>query len=49
MRNQLNVDRLARVMSEILSEKYGADIKIEYVPKDQAEATDEPEKTGVSA
>lgn len=30
-------DRIARVLSEILSDKYDANIKIRFVPKDGAE------------
>ena len=36
MENRLNIDRLAQVLSEILSEKHGADVKITFVPKEQA-------------
>ena len=31
--NELNVDRLAKVLSDILSEKYGAKITVTYTPK----------------
>ena len=32
--NHLNVERLAAVLSEILSEKYDVDIKIKFVRKE---------------
>ena len=31
--NRLNVDRLAKVLSDILSEKYDAKITVTYTPK----------------
>lgn len=34
--DRLNVDRLAQVLSEILSEKHGAEIKITFTPKEKA-------------
>lgn len=33
--NRLNVDRLAQVLSEILSEKHGADVTVEFHKRDQ--------------
>lgn len=35
--DRLNVDRLAEVLSEILSEKHGAKITISFTPKEEAE------------
>lgn len=34
MSNRLNVDRLAAVLSEILSDMTGADVRIRYVRKE---------------
>lgn len=34
MDNKLNVDRLGKVLSDILSEKYDAKITVTYRPKD---------------
>jgi len=34
MNNKLNVNRLAEVLSDILSEKYDAKITVTYRPKD---------------
>lgn len=33
--NHLNVDRLAEVLSEILSEKHGAKVTITWTPKSE--------------
>ena len=33
--NKLNVDRLMKVLSEILSEKYGCKVTLTAIPKDQ--------------
>ena len=38
--DRLNVDRLAEVLSEILSEKHGAKVTVSFTPK-EAEAQDE--------
>ena len=35
--NRLNVDRLAAVLSDILSEKHGAKVTITFTPKEEAE------------
>ena len=32
--SQLNIDRLMRVLSDILSEKYGAQIVVRAIPKE---------------
>ena len=34
--NRLNVDRLAEVLSEILSEKHGARVTISFTPRAEA-------------
>ena len=36
MANKLNIDRLSKVLSEILSEKYGCKITITFIPKESA-------------
>lgn len=33
--NKLNVDKLMKVLSEILSEKYGCKVTLTAIPKDQ--------------
>lgn len=40
MANQLNIDRLMKTLSEILSEKHGCKVTITAVPKDRR--TEEP-------
>ena len=40
MANQLNIDRLMKTLSEILSEKHGCKVTITAVPKEKA--TEEP-------
>ena len=35
MANQLNVDKLMKTLSEILSEKYGCKVTITATPKDK--------------
>lgn len=35
-KNELNVDKLMKVLSEIMSEKYGCEITIRAIPKDKA-------------
>lgn len=40
MANQLNIDRLMKTLSEILSEKHGCKITITAVPKENR--TEEP-------
>ena len=37
MTNKLNTDRLAKVLSEILSEKYGCKVTIAFIPKESAQ------------
>ena len=39
--SKLNIERLAQVMSEILSDKYGAEVTIQYVPL-ETDPQDEP-------
>ena len=36
MANKVNVDRLAKVLSDILSDKYGCKVTIEFIPKESA-------------
>lgn len=40
--NKLNVDKLMKVLSEILSEKYGCKITLTAIPKDQVK--EEPKR-----
>lgn len=40
MANQLNIDRMMKALSEILSEKHGCKVTITAVPKEKR--TDEP-------
>ena len=40
MEGQINVDKLARVLSEILSDKYGAKVTITFRPKDPQQSAD---------
>ena len=42
MESKLNVDRLMKALSEILSEKYGCKVTITAIPKEQE--TEEPEQ-----
>ena len=42
MANQLNIDRMMKTLSEILSEKHGCKVTITAVPKDKR--TEEPTK-----
>jgi hypothetical protein len=35
MANKLNIDRLTKALSEILSEKYGCKVTITAIPKDK--------------
>lgn len=42
--NELNVDRLAKALSDILSRKYDAKITIAFVPKDTAQPQPVPEQ-----
>lgn len=49
MANRLNVDRLARELSSILSEKYGANVKITYTLKPEyAKEVEKVEADGVT-
>lgn len=34
--NSLNLDRLGKVLSEILSDKYGANVTVTFQPKEEA-------------
>lgn len=43
MSNKLNVDRLSKVLSEILSEKYGCKVTIRFTPKESAQKNKEEE------
>lgn len=36
MANKLNIDRLTKALSEILSEKYGCKVTITAIPKDKS-------------
>lgn len=42
MENKLNVDKLMKVLSEILSEKYGCKVTITATPKENL--TEKPEQ-----
>lgn len=42
MGNRLNIDRMMKTLSEILSEKHGCKVTITAVPKDKT--TEEPTK-----
>ena len=44
--SKLNIERLAQVMSEILSDKFGAEVTIQYVP---LEAEPQEEAAGATA
>ena len=39
--NKLNVDKLMKVLSEILSEKYGCKVTLTAIPKDQVKEESE--------
>jgi hypothetical protein len=42
--NELNFDRLAKALSDILSRKYDAKITVTFTPKDTAQPQPEPEQ-----
>ena len=42
--NELNFDRLAKALSDILSRKYDAKITVTFTPKDKAHPQPEPEQ-----
>ena len=42
--NELNVDRLAKALSDILSRKYDAKITVTFKPKDATLPKPEPEQ-----
>lgn len=42
MENRLNIDKLMKTLSEILSEKYGCKVTITAIPKETNEDKEEP-------
>ena len=43
MADKLNVDRLSKALSEILSEKYGCKVTITFIPKESAQKNEKEE------
>lgn len=44
MENRLNIDRLMKALSEILSEKYGCKVTITAVPKEKQDTAGTEQK-----
>ena len=48
MSNRPNIDRIVKVLSEILSDKYNANITIEAIPKSQLKDSQEQDKGAIA-
>ena len=46
MANKLNIDRMMRTLSEILSEKYGCKVTITAIPKETSKDEEPVQKAG---